>query len=848
MPSRYADRSQPADGSGSLAPAGTALRAAVVYALYGVSLSAWGQEAPPQAAASSELSEITVTASRREEKLEAVPYSLSVLGGEDLARSGITDFASLANQVPGLAYYDFGARYAGAEVPIIRGLNASSAGQSFRTFEQAPVGTYIGNSPFDGYLQLDDIQRVEVLRGPQGTLYGAGALGGAVRIIPNAPQLGTLAGSLESSTGFVNEANHLAYTTSAMLNLPIGDAVALRASAKYGYEPGWIDVYGLLKRTGAPLTGEPVLANPSDPVNSPGVFYGKNDWNDQNSFTGRVSALWKPSDAFNAELGFIYANLNGDGGPWANSPFGGPWPNPPTFPGGPYPLDPRITFPAGNDRLTFSAVDQPFGRTTTLSNADLSYDMGFATLAATSTYSTTHGKSYYDASYTAATNEVFDSKIYYAGMPTNPRYVLQGLYSDDAHTFSQELRLVSKNGPDSKFDYLVGLFYEAQERVGGWLYSSPGTYQRSVAQGCTAPYFYGASFPNCLVSQGPSDENFTQVDTQHFTDRSEFAEFTWHFTPQAQITFGGRHFSQGFTDEQTYLVYTYNTFVPSVPHSSPTSKNTWKINPSYQYRPDQYVYAIWSQGFRRGGANSVPLAGVYQESPLVLHYAPDSVNNYEAGLKGRFANQLSYTFAVFDIRWDKPQISTATPIDNLVVINANTAESKGFEFETTGPLPLSGLTYSIGGAFTDAQLTSNFSLPANNGAGVVEPGQLTGTAGEQMPGSPKISASGTVTYDRNLAAGYELVTSLNATYRSRVPLYLTPPQNIYFSQAYGLVNLSASVIHRSWHFGLYSTNLLDKIVILQPYVVYPLPTAGGLTENATINHPREVGIKVGYTY
>jgi iron complex outermembrane receptor protein len=72
--------------------------------------------------------------------------------------------------------------------------------------------------------------------------------------------------------------------------------------------------------------------------------------------------------------------------------------------------------------------------------------------------------------------------------------------------------------------------------------------------------------------------------------------------------------------------------IPATPHSSPASKNTWKINPSYQYSPDQYVYAIWSQGFRRGGANSVPFTGIYQESPKLESYAPDSVNNYEAEL------------------------------------------------------------------------------------------------------------------------------------------------------------------------------------------------------------------------
>ena len=98
--------------------------------------------------------------------------------------------------------YDYGARLAGATVPIIRGINATGEPtRGFRNFEQAPVGTYIGNSPVDGYFQLDDLKQVEVLRGPQGTLYGAGALGGALRLIPNSPELNTFSGLIEGSGG-----------------------------------------------------------------------------------------------------------------------------------------------------------------------------------------------------------------------------------------------------------------------------------------------------------------------------------------------------------------------------------------------------------------------------------------------------------------------------------------------------------------------------------------------------------------------------------------------------------------------------------------------------------------------
>ncbi len=162
----------------------SSIGAAVFLALYGVAADA---EAPSDAPADT-LQAITVTANRREQTAEEIPYSLSVISAAQLTDANVTDVASLATQVPGLSVYNFGARFAGATAPIIRGLNATSEPGGFRTFEQDPVGTYIGNSPISGYFQLDDLERVEILRGPQGTLYGAGALGGAIRFIPKSPE------------------------------------------------------------------------------------------------------------------------------------------------------------------------------------------------------------------------------------------------------------------------------------------------------------------------------------------------------------------------------------------------------------------------------------------------------------------------------------------------------------------------------------------------------------------------------------------------------------------------------------------------------------------------------------
>jgi iron complex outermembrane recepter protein len=814
-------------------PASTSISAAVLVGLYGLPPSAAAQEQP--AATPGSLQEVIVTATRREQTAEEVPYSLSVISPEQIARANITDIASLALVVPGLSIYDFGARFAGATTPIIRGLNATSEPRGFRTFEQDPVGTYIGNSPVSGggYFQLDDLERVEILRGPQGTLYGAGALGGALRFIPNAPKLGVFSGELGVGGSETAHSDGTGYILNALLNVPVADTFAMRLSAKYDYEPGFIDAYGLIRQAGPIPTGLPVLANPADPVNSEAVFYGQNDWNFQKTFTGRASALWKPSDRFTTYVAYEYGDVRGAGGPQVN----------PVFPGGPYALDPRVTFPAGGLYQEFTTEDQPFSRITTLLSVDLSYDAGFATVSSTSSYFTTKGSTINDDTYTFGAVPFI---AYYAGFPTNPRYLDVQDFTDHAHTFSQEVRIVSAAAPDKPIDYAFGLYYEKQARYGEWNVSDPGSHERSVSQGCTAAYFSGATFPDCLTLVGAGDTVFNQADGQHFEDKSVFGELTWHFTAHGQITFGGRHFHEDFTDAQSYTDYAFPTFIPALPHSSTTSKNTWKVNPSYEYANHQYVYATWSQGFRRGGANSVPLTGFLRESPELATYAPDSVNNYEVGLKGRLNNGLTYTFALFDIEWDKPQISASLPSGNLAVYNGNTARSRGFEFESSGPLLLPGLTYAVSFAYAHAELTGNFDLPANDGAGNIVQGLVTGKAGEQLPGSPKVSAAATVSYQRSLLPGYDLSLSLNSDYRSHTPLGLTANTINLETSSFSILNFSASLTHKPWRVLGYVTNLTDKWAVLAPPV---LPNRlGGLSNDYDINKPREVGLRLFYSF
>lgn len=237
----------------------------------------------------------------------------------------------------------------------------------------------------------------------------------------------------------------------------------------------------------------------------------------------------------------------------------------------------------------------------------------------------------------------------------------------------------------------------------------------------------------------------------------------------------------------------------------------------------------------------MPLTGPFRESPLLSSYASDRTNNYEAGLKGRLASGVTYEFDVFDVKWDKPQISSSLPSGNLAVYNANTAESKGFELESSGPLFLHGLSYNVGVSYADAKLTSDFSLPANDGTGTIVPGLISGKSGERLPGSPKTTVTAALDYDRTLASGYGLSLSLSGSYHSMVDLALTNAEgttSIPQSSSYLVMNASVALSRDPWQTTFYVTNIADKQEILAPPTL--VGALGNLTNDYVVNPPESL--------
>jgi len=276
------------------------------------------------------------------------------------------------------------------------------------------------------------------------------------------------------------------------------------------------------------------------------------------------------------------------------------------------PLDSATTLPAGGHYREFSQIDQPWSRNTNLTSLDLSYDAGFATVSSTSSYYTTSGSTLEDNTYSLGGLIDGGYLPYYAGTPRT-RVLSTTRYSPIRRTPSRK-RFASCRRPHLTMLSTTSWALSTRiRRVKGMEHRRPWDTGAAGRAGMFDDYvdLPGGAF---YIATAPGDVTFQQIDNQKFTDKSVFGELTWHFMPGGQLTVGGRHFSQEFTDAQSYDDYPFPTHLPATPHESPASKTVWKIDPSFEYAKDQFVYALWSQGFRRGGANSVPWRGHSQKA------------------------------------------------------------------------------------------------------------------------------------------------------------------------------------------------------------------------------------------
>ncbi len=846
----------------------TSLTAAVLTALYGAPCiaddgagAATAQNEP--AAQTSGLQEVMVTATRRTVNAQDLPISITAISGDQLQAQGIEDMANLAQSVAGVNFTNKGAfDGVNGSTLIIRGLNSEqTAGQlGLATPVVPPVATYVDDTPLFFNLQLQDLDRVEILRGPQGTLYGSGSLGGTIRFVQNAPDptafdaQGEIGVSDTAHTHAPNEEAH------GVLNIPFGDTFAVRLNAGDSYAAGFINQPNLYVLN---AQGAPVSADPGN-VWSPPVKYSEDGTNTNTAREARISALWKPNDDFHAQLTYYYQQMQAGGFPYAATQTAAynAWISPATQPVGTFSNPALATqlynspVPAGVDSLSNADV-APESATDKvgLGALTLEYNLGFATLTSSTSYADHLNRSTDDLT-ALYTNFSFYQSLY----GQNPRSYVIGHDELDDRPWVEELRLASRTG--GAIDWVAGLFYryektniQEHEFYPGYLdfYNQcEPIYGQSSGNG-VSPSYCGvgetAYTPGTLtyVDGIPiiKDQAYIGDFETKFRDMAAYGDATWHITSAWSLTGGTRLFKQTVSQaQQTGLLFDGGPFFGSTPPIANTSlsdswsRPLWKLNTSYQLNDKNLVYATWSQGFRRGGVNALPSAEPgesYVTPPALTKLAPDTVDNYEVGFKGTVENRLRYSAAIFDMQWHNVQEGVQlTPLVLPASLNVGDAVSRGVEVELFALLS-QHFNAQVDYTYDQTKLTSLNPLFVYPNVSAPPP-----AIGSPLPGTPKNSVAVTLEYVHSHVLGWEMRYDITAHYQSSIlpALSATVPT----VAGYTMLDTRLSFQRSHWTWSLYLDNVTNTLGIQS----YSDPALYGNRWQAIVSTPRTVGMQLSY--
>lgn len=794
--------------------------------------------------------EVVVSATRRDTAIQDIPYNITAISATRLEDNHVQSIADLTKMISGISFVDSGP--AARSNIVLRGINANATNQQGNTgplSTVSPVSTYIGETPLFLSLQVDDIERVEVLRGPQGTLYGSGSLAGTLRLIPKKPDPSGFHAEVSGDVAGVDETDQLNRSFSAMVNIPVASTAALRLSAGYEHYAGFIDENYIVK-LGAPSTaihspvGIPVPADPNNPIFSGLVFNPRQNANDANLWHVRASFLFQPSEAFSALLSY-YHQVDTSYGVQAHSPnFSGSVDTPPAdnpYYSANYP----VSFPTGGtvfphnqnyDANDSFLLDQK--RHADLVSADLSYSLGFASVNSSTSYYKDVGNNVQDGTGLLTLYPDFYGFI--------PRMVDFETTSDEEKGIVEELRLVSSSG--GLFDYVLGLFYQKIDSTTGEMQWVPGQ-----------TYFGGLTGYAGANADTLGDVNVIGAGSTTFKDRAIFGELTWHITPAWQVTGGLRVFKQDFSiynstafpfcgpacssiDDQLGTTVTQKGYA--------VNDHISKLNTSYKLSDALNVYFNYAEGFRRGGANGLPVSGPFAGNPALLVYKPDKTRNFEVGAKGRLG-PVRYSAALFYINWDDFQVdATSIAAASQIAVNGSKARSKGIELELDGNLS-QHLTYTLGYSYARAEVARDFTVDDLDTSGQLV-GLVTSKAGDPLPNAPRTSATAAADYTHAapLLSGWNMRWHVDASYRSSTlsQLLSTNPDNPPPFKIPGFTIWDASV-------NLYDTGGLYTSLYVQN-LFNALGETGGTDRGAVgiraeqffIGRPRTVGLKVGYSF
>lgn len=787
---------------------------ASVVALFAAS-PVWAQTPPDP----TELEEVIVTGTLRgATNVQDTPINIAAVGAAQIERQGLTDLTEIARYVPGVYLVDQGPR--NASRIIVRGLNIDPLGESVGQGAGGTVATYIGNVPISVDLKLNDVQRVEFLLGPQGTLYGAGTLAGAIRYIPNSPSFAGFSGQVRGDAYGYSEGKDVSTDFGVTLNLPISDTLAFRASLDQLNDQGFIDQPFLVKQIG--------VTNPND--FTAGNLTRLNDVNTEDVLSGRAAVRWKPTSWFDATLSYNYQNSDV---------------------GGRQVTGRRVTtLPvAVGEYEAVQRVPEPNERTSDVVALEMSIDLGFADLTSATGYQTFEEDGQRDQ-----TDLIYSLQYGYELFPGFSAYTQE---LEDNDVFTQELRLTSK--PDSgAFSWIVGAFYSKDD------------YWNSSAE-------YTPGYAAFLGGSRPDNLEYLAVSYGEITETAAFGELTWQITPKWQITGGTRYYTYDLkTSSDTDLPLSETVFYGRDPtsivleyESSSADEDGWlfKLNTSYALSEDILLYGTISDGFRAGGSNNLvtclpptnPPTQTVCGQPDELLYTSEKTRNYEIGLKTQwFDRRLTVNGDLFYIDWADPQVAGATLTGlSPITRNGKGAETKGFEVSFDA---LVTEAFSLRGSFshTTAELTDRapnlITQIKGTIPGAYDTSYVDGQAGDRLPGSPEYQFSLFANYEYKLDSGMVLDFGYGVTASGDVLSRTGSRGGGITLDAYELHNASVrlNAPDAGWAVTLYANNLLDEFIETG---VRSTPLANPVLENDeggpvyTRNHftnvlpPRQIGVR-----
>ena len=632
---------------------------------------------------------IIVTAQKRAQVLVDVPQSVSVVSGATLEKQQAKSFADYLKLVPGL---QLNQSTPGEGRLIVRGVNTGGVAST--------VGVYVDETPFGsssglvnaailaGDFDPFDLNRIEVLRGPQGTLYGASSLSGVLKFVTNLPTTDRLL--VRARTGIESvKGGELGYSGNLVVNVPLGPTLALRASGTYRKDGGFIDSIG---------TGGSDI---------------KKNINDDRSYGGRASLLFKPRDTLSLRLTAIAQNINADAPSIVES-------------------DP-VTLKPLYGRLSQSQfVPQFTDIKYRVYNGTGTFGLGFADLTTSTSYATQNQRSRTDL--TNALSGLIGAIF------STPNELFEPQRTENKK-FTQEVRLSAQS---ARFDWLIGGYYTNEK---GLILQD----FTAVAPGTFTPI---AGLP--LLAHA--------VVTSKYRELAGFADATIHFGERFDLDLGGRYSHNKQSAHQISdgaLAGGFNDF--PVARSS-ENVFTYSAAPKFKVNPNTSIYARVAKGFRPGGPNILP-PGAPAGTPNT--YKSDSVISYEAGVKAVSPDRrFSIDAAAFHIDWKRIQLFATV---NGFGVNANggSARSDGFELTATAR-PVRGLDLSINGAYTHARLTETtppevggrkgdqlpFSPKLSFGLNGDYQFPIGATTTAHVGGSYRHLSGQTATYDRDFVAAY----------------------------------------------------------------------------------------------